>query len=332
MIFSRKKEQAVIFLSDTQVKYVSLSKRRHTYHIETYEQADLKPSVFKNGEVLEMEFLSQILSRIQKHLNLKHVDVLLPHHFFVYEKVSLDMSYTREQKMRQAFYKHVTQFPEKYPWITTHSFELMFYKTEKGVDVHIQMLSQENYRALVYTFEKAGFTIGSVHSEDFSFRHIFQDMKKVLHIRIYNDSTRLGLFDRGVSTSNTDIDFSYQNILGIYAKYGISPDQAQNMLEHHGFLSTYNDQSLYRAVSQPMTSLLLLLKDLIHTVDHVYVSFESYVIPGVIDTLQKSFHTPIQLVDPLHFPTYLFNNIRSIHAQDIPDYTTCILYILQKIG
>lgn len=333
MIFSRKKNQkSVIFLSDTKIKYVSLSRIGKKYHIEKNEQADIKSGVMKNAEVLEMEFLSQILTRIQENLGVRHVDVLLPHRFFEHKKISLDIRYGSERKMKQAFYAYVTKRAEDYPWITTHSFELMFYKTETGVDVHVQMLNQENYRALVYAFEKAGFTIGAIHSEDFSFTHVFSDDKKTLHIRVFDDVTRLSLFDRGIHVSDTDIDFSYRGLEHIYKKNAIPEDQVRNMMYTHGFLSTYEDQSVYRAVSQSMTSLLLLLKKHVIDIDDVQVSFESQVIPGFVDTLKKSFHTSIQLVDPTHFPKYLFSNIRSIHADKVSDYTTCILYLVQKMS
>jgi hypothetical protein len=53
------------------------------------EKAELKAGVLKNGEILEMEFLSQVLLRIQKNLDMKPVDVLLPHRFFTHEKISM---------------------------------------------------------------------------------------------------------------------------------------------------------------------------------------------------------------------------------------------------
>lgn len=332
MIFKkRERKKAVIFLSDTSLRYLVLSRVKNIYHIKHHDSIDLKPGVIKDNEILELDFLSKILSDIKNKIQIKNIDVLMPHDFFKHEKIFLDVPYSSRRKMKRFFYKHVVQDIKKYSWISTHSFEIIFYKTNNRVEAHLQMLKQENYRALEYAFDKAGFKIHMVHSEDFTFRNIFSKDLNTLHVRVGVEFTNVSIFKSGIYHSSSDFGTSYQSLESIIRKYSLEyKENASQALQENGLRPLYKDTGVSSKMIHSFHDLIHNIKNNLDEFDEIKISFESFEIPGLIDLFKKNFKKDISLVNPVRNGKYTFDDVLPIHHNDLSEYTTCILYLLGK--
>jgi Tfp pilus assembly PilM family ATPase len=60
------KSKTIISLHDNKIQYLTLAKNEYGFYVENYDSAELSDGIMKNGEILKAEFLSKILSKIQK--------------------------------------------------------------------------------------------------------------------------------------------------------------------------------------------------------------------------------------------------------------------------
>jgi Tfp pilus assembly PilM family ATPase len=318
------KGKTIISLHDDKIQYLTLAKNEYGFYVENYDSAELSDGIIKNGEILKAEFLSKILSKIQKKINTKHMQLILPHSYFLFDLHNIKDKKEKIKNKKRFIKKYLKENINKLSWVTTHSYEYDFFEKGKKVSILFRALQQDMYRSYEHVFKKAGFSIDSIHSELVSYSDFFKKEKKVTQIFVDNKSTYVLSYSDGVFMSEKKFNFSYNVCFdNIRKNTKGSEEYVKKILEKYGVLKTH-DKEVLRSIEKSMMPVFSYLKKKNIKDENVFVHFRNQPIKGFSDRLRKLLKSDVYDLCVLCSAKYTFQDVLSIHKRDSYEYEPLI--------
>lgn len=338
-MFSRKKvdTKTVLKISDTSVSFVTLKKNEGGFFVHHYEDVALVPGTIVRGEILRAEFLSKILKKIASTLDDTRVDVILPHEYFLLSQGFLSEN-TKKQKAEKRIKAYVADNKQSEPWHSDHVCEFEIFESKDTDKVEFTCLPKDIHHAYTHVLSKAGFQTVTLSSDILCFSHIFNTDRSAL-ISLSHDNTRVVEFKEGRYMSHKTFEVSYQSVYKDIISHLKAPRQkAIDIAREYGFLRAHKDEKLFRQLIKSASPML----DFLHKkktsakkksssgTNQMHVIFNDQPLPGFADMIAQKINIPVNHVDVLKNPRYIFQDVLSLHRNDSYQYQAHIAQALKS--
>ncbi len=326
MIKRKQRDKTVISLNDKKIKYLTLSKNNYGFYVKRHDYSSLEVGVIEKGEVLKIEFLSKIIKEISRKINVKSIDLILPHEYFLFELHSIKKEKGKSNK--KILKNYLKKNKENISWARTHSYEYDLFEREKTIDVlfrAIPIAINSSYQEL---FGKSGIKINTIQSEIVSFSNLLYDKGNFNQIFIGDDYTYILKYKDGIFVSDSKFDLSYKLLIkDIIKNINVSKKEAINILYKYGVLRTHKDENVLKSLKRDMDPIIKYLSlDIIEDKQRYknYIHFSGIPILGFSDTLRKVLGLDIYDLCVLCSSKYTFQDVLTIHKNDSYEYEALI--------
>lgn len=324
MIKRKQRDKVVISLNDKKIKYLTLSKNDYGFYIKNYDSADLDDGVIVRGEVLKAEFLSKILKKISKKINVKSIDLILPHEYFLF-----DLHIVKKEKKKsnkKILKKYLNKNKYNISWASTHSYEYDLFDREDNVKALFRAIPNAVNSSYQHVFKKSGMKINSIQSEIVSFSDLLYRNENSNQIFVDSDHTYLLEYKDGVFVSDERFDVSYDQFINdIKKNIKVSDNEAKKILAKYGTLRTHKDEKVLNGIERSMGPILSFLKkDRLKKKNPIYVHFSNTPILGFSDKMRKVLKMDIYDLCVFCSSKNTFQDVLTLHKKDSYEYEPLI--------
>ena len=328
-MYKSQKNRMVISLSDEKIYYLILTKDEHGFYISSYDFAQLDEGILKNGEILKADFLHKVLQRISKKISSRSIDLLLPHHLFLFDFIRLKD--VKKGKEKKALQEYLQKNIETISWAKSHSYEYDFQREGNDVNILMRELPQEIYFSYAHIFKKAGFQIHSIQSELLAFSHLFSQENTSSQIFVDENHTYVLDYKQGLFKFAKKFNVSYAQFISDIKKYvELSDEKVAHIFQNYGILETHRDERVFKKMKRSMEPLIhFLRKKKMDEHHYLYLHFRKVPIKGFSLMLKRQFPHHIHDVCVLCYPQYPFHEVLSLHKKESYPYEPLIARALE---
>lgn len=316
--------RTVIALYDDKIQYLTLSKNNYGFYVQNYDSAELEEGIIKNGEVLRVDFLKKILSKISKKIDTKNIDLILPHDYFLFDLHSIEKKGKKSnEKILKAYLKDEKT---KIKWAKTHSYEYDIFERDNILKVLFRGLPHDIYHSYEYVFKKSGFKIKSIQSEIVSFSSILPQDKRVSQIFVKKNCSHLLEYKEGIYVSDKKFNLSYKQFTqDIKKNINISEEEAKKILSQYGVLKAHKDKKVLTRIERSLNPLYdFLRKRKIKEKSSIYIHFSNEPIKGFSDRIKRFLKIDIYDMCVLKSDYYSFQDVLTLHKNESYQYEPLI--------
>lgn len=329
MFSSPKQSKTVIQLTDSEISYLTLKKNKQSFFIDQHESIELPEGIIKQGEILQADVFSKILKKIQKQLENKEVDVLMPHEFFLCNDAVLSPD-KKNLSIKKRVKEYFMSLPETEHWQKTHVCEFEDFSFGKNDAVLFTCLPKDVQKSYVHILKKSGLKVRSINSNILAFGHLLvADTSSLVFVE--DNETKVVDFKKGMYTGHKKFQFSYQQLIqDIMKNVSMTKEEAQKVLMKHGLLRTHHDVQVYKRMMRSAGPLLdFFKKSKSKNKPHMTIINSHMPLPGFADTLSHMTHSPVNDFNIFSDSRYVFQDILTLHKKESYRYQAHIAQALK---
>lgn len=332
----KPKIQVVLSISNNDIRYVMVDRNDHGFFVVHHEEASLPEGIIEKGEILRAEALTTILKKVHDTIegclpvNKKaQYSLLLPHHYFRYEMISLEESLP-EKKPQQFVADYLQENSDTYPWVTNHTYQFHYHEDDN--ELYIEALNSDIYTSYATVLSSAGFGDVTVTSNTTACGKLLSDQKTSQMVLFGEDSSYLIGYRNGHRIASQKFEISYQRFVAdIVKSLSIDPDVARKIIREYGVSRAHKDEKVYNQLMRALTPLLdLLRKKRTLTKYPLYVWYLNTPIVAMEEVIEKRVGIEVSELNPLSLSLYPFNEVLTLHKHDSYRYSLLIAYALTQ--
>lgn len=329
-MFSQKKQsKSVIKITDTNISYLTLKKNNQGFFVDQHDTIDIPTGIIERGEILKADIFSQITKKIQKNIDNKNVDILLPHDFFLFNETILPTQ-KKSMTLKKRIKEYFSNLSDTESWQKTHVCEFESFNIDQKESVLFTCLPKDIQKSYIHIFKKSGLNIHSINSDIIALGHVISEKNSSL-IYLSDKNSRVIDFKKGMYVGHKTFQLSYRQFTeDIIKNITLSDDEALRILGKYGVLRTHKDPAVYKRLSRSMGPLLDYFKKRKSKNElTIYVAFEHMLVKGFADALSYSTRTKVNNFDIFSVDNITFQDVLQLHKKDSYHYQSHIAQALR---
>ena len=330
MLSRTSKHTNVIYITDDTLSYLTLSTSPRGFFISAHDTVELPMGTIKSGEILRADLFTKILKKLSRHLNGTHVDILLPHEYFLCTDAVLETS-SKKQSLRKRVQKYLDTSGRNLSWRSTHVCECNPYPTLHHDRVLFTGLPKHIHSMYTHCAREARLTIDSFNSDLLAFAHLLEG-NRVSVVNVTRNTIRVAEFDHGMYVNHKTFEASYQGLVtDIQDMLNVSTAEGHTILQKYGVLRAHKDERVYKKLLRSLSPLIeFLTKRKIKRDASVTVIFTYKPLLGFVDLLKSRIRSDIRECDIVYTDHATFQDVLTIHRSDVYAYQPLIAQALKR--
>jgi Tfp pilus assembly PilM family ATPase len=334
--------KSVIRINDEYISYLTVSKNEHGFFIDNYESIEIPEGIIVKGEILKADILYTLLKKIKSQIKNNHVDILLPHDYFLCSDAFLGKE-TEHKDIKKRIKEYFKNKTNTEPWHTTHVCEFSTHEVRGKEKVLFKCLPKDIQKSYVHVCKKSGFKINSISSDILAFDHFFKNERTLL-VHVEEEHIRVAEFKSGMYVSHKTFQASYKQFTQeIMNQVKVPYSKARSIIGEYGFLRDHKEEKVYTRlvrslsplidfISKSQNEFLKIKGSSTKTKESVVVKvvFGDIHIPGFVDMISQSTRGDISEFDIVYNGTYTFQDVLTLHRKDSYQYQSHIAQALKN--
>ncbi|MCA9351444.1 hypothetical protein KC929_01550 [Patescibacteria group bacterium] len=324
---TKKASRTVVLITDTHIAYLTLANNGRGFFVVAHDWSPLPEGVVVRGEILKAEVLKKILEKIAKKVQVKKVDLILPHEYFFTTSVSLGEGRGTLEKRLAKIARD-----QDLAWYRTHHIELYPYKENDKDQALCVGLPKEVASSYRHVFARAGLEVLSFQSHYLAFGPIVPK-GRVSQVIVGETSTEIVEFKDGIYQSSKTFASSYRDFIeSVVDVLSITEPKAREIFARYGVLRAHRDERVYRKVTKSMSPVIEFITQRgMKEGSSLVVTFLDLPIRGYVDALGKVVGDAAGELYVIKHPRYQFQDVLTLHRDDSYRYQPLIAQAMSRM-